>query len=134
MGSENGVLNEGIFMRKRLTMAAAALAVVAVAGLTLRAADPKSISDVMKEAHKGKPTLLAKVTSGKAEKEDKEKLLALYQDLAKNEPPQGDKDLWKKKNDAILKAAQEIVDGKKSETALTKATNCMACHSVFRPK
>ena len=112
----------------------AALAAFVLVGLSVRADDPKSIGDIMKAAHGGgASSLRAKVTGGKAEKEDKEMLLALYQDLAKNKPPKGAEAAWKKKTDAILKAAQEVVDGKKSETKLANATNCKACHDAHKP-
>jgi cytochrome c553 len=119
-------------MRKRLTVAAV-LAAFAATGLTVYAADAKSIGDVMKEAHAGGPkSLRAKVTGGKGDKEDKEKLLSLYEDLAKNKPPKGDEKAWTKKTDAIVKAAKEVVDGKKSEQKLANATNCKACHDAHK--
>jgi len=121
-------------MRTWLTVVAVAVAAFVVAGLTVYAADTKEIKDVMKEAHGGgMNSLRNKVTGGKGDKEDKEKLLALYEDLAKNKPPQGDEKAWKKKTDAIVKAAKEVVDGKKSESKLANATNCKACHDVHKP-
>src|SRR5712671_3997173 len=115
-------------MRNRLTVAAIALAAFAAAGLTVYAADAKSIGDVMKEAHDGGPmnpkNLRSKVISGKATKEEKEMLLSLYEDLAKGKPELGTAEAWKKKTDAIVKLAKEVVDGKKSEQKLGAATSC----------
>ena len=121
-------------MRKLLTVAAVAMVVGAVASLSVWAADVKEIKDVMKEAHGGgKNSLREKVTAGNAAKEDKEKLLALYEDLAKNKPPQGDAKSWKTKTETIVKAAKEVVDGKKSEAKLKNATNCKNCHDIHKP-
>ena len=127
-----------------------ALAVLALGVLSLgafRAADkddkkdkdekdkPKiSIKEVMKQAH-GKETGLAeKVVAGKADKDEKMKLLDVYTQLAVNKPPKGDADSWKEKTSAIVKAAQDVVDGKKdAEGDLKKAINCKACHDTHKP-
>jgi hypothetical protein len=111
-----------------------------VLGLTLaedkKEEKPKfTIKEVMKEAHKNK--LRDKVCEGKADKEEKEKLIALYTALHDNVPPQGEKDAWKKKTQDILDAAKEVVKDDKDKAAITKlkkATECAACHGVFRPK
>jgi hypothetical protein len=90
-----------------------------------------SIADVMKKAHK--EGLLKKVTGGKADDAEKKELLALYEDLAKNKPPKGDEEGWKKKTEAIVKAAKEVSGGDaKAVKALGKATNCKACHDAHR--
>jgi hypothetical protein len=81
----------------------------------------------MKKAHTGKPSLLAKVTGGTANAEEKKELVALYTDLAANKCPKGDAKDWKERTQAILKAAKDD-DAK----ALKKATNCQACHSEHK--
>jgi hypothetical protein len=102
--------------------------------------DPKlTIKDVMKQAHtveKGSkdPSLYEKVSMGKANKEEKAKLLALYSALPNNKPPKGDADAWKDKTKALVDAAQGVVDGKEdAEKKLKTAAACMACHKDFRP-
>ncbi len=60
-------------------------------------------------------------------------MLAYYQDLAKNKPEKGELSDWKKRTDAMVKAAQDVVDGKPGATQeLGKATNCKACHQLHK--
>src|SRR5262249_37950585 len=119
-------------MRKVL-WAAGALAIVAVVGLNVRADDPKPIKDIMEQAHK--QGLRKKVLDGKARDDEKKTLLALYEDLAKNKPPQGDEGAWKKKTEAIVKAAKSVSEGNKAALkTLTTATDCKACHKDFKPE
>ena len=93
-----------------------------------------SIKDVMK-AHKGKPSLLVKVRSGKASDADKKKLLELYTALTKTKPPKGDAAAWKKRTAALVVAAKAVVAGKKTGgKLLAKATNCKACHTAHKGK
>lgn len=119
-------------MRKVL-LVVAAMAIGGLVVLNVRAADkPKNeIKDVMQKAHKD--GLLKKVTSGKADDGEKKELLALYEDLAKNDPPKGEKEAWKKKTTTIVAAAKEVAEGKKSEKKLQGAVNCMACHKEHKP-
>ncbi|HMC67061.1 MAG TPA: hypothetical protein VKI65_19140 [Gemmataceae bacterium] len=118
-------------MRKWLAM----VVVVAFAGLTLAGAGedkPKyTISEVMKEAHKS--GLYKKVAEGKADQDEKEKLVDLYTSLPKNEPPKGDKKEWKKQTEAMLKAAKGALKDDKTEAKkLLKLVNCKTCHGKFR--
>jgi hypothetical protein len=94
--------------------------------------DPKySIKDVMKEGHKN--GLYKKVAQGKATKEEKEKLVALYTALAKDMPPKGDAAAWKKQTEDMLAAAQGSIKGDKdAEAKLLKLVNCAACHKEFK--
>src|SRR5262245_4961887 len=113
------------------------LAAVAVARNSTddkKADKPKKIAEIMEEAHKGgRDSLRNKVVGGKGEKKDAEKLLALYVDLGKNEPPKGDKQDWKKRTDAIVAAAKDVVADKEgSKGALGKATTCATCHEAHR--
>lgn len=121
-------------MRKMLSMAVVAMTVVGIVGLA-RAADPKSIKDVMKEAHGGGAnSLRAKAVGAKGEKEDKEKLLALYKDLAANKPPKGDEKGWETKTKAIVAAAEALVKGDKGAAAkVNMTTNCAMCHKEHKP-
>lgn len=90
-----------------------------------------TIKDVMKEHKKG--ALKDKVLDGTASKEEKQRLVELYTEMGKSKPPKGPDDSWKKLNDALIKAAKEIQDGKESGVMnLKKAVNCGACHSTHK--
>jgi hypothetical protein len=97
-------------------------------------AKPKyDIGEIMEKAHKGKPSLLKQVTSGKASAEQKKELLALYEELAKNKPEKGTEADWKRRTSALVKATKDVVEGKGGSTAaLGKAANCKACHTEHK--
>jgi hypothetical protein len=126
-------------MRTLKFIAAPALILGLIIGLaSLRAADDApqyTIKEVMKMAHAGQNSLAKKVASGKASKEDDKKLVELYTALAADKPTQGDAGVGKEKTSALLDAAKGVEDGKEGATKdLTKAMQCMGCHSVFKPK
>jgi len=105
---------------------------VALSGVSVQA-DDASIKDVMKKAHGGKPSLLAKVTGGKASDDEKKELLSLYEALGKNKPPKGDEGEWKTRTEALVKGAKAAVEGAKDAAKqLGKAANCGACHKAHR--
>lgn len=95
-------------------------------------AKPKyTIKEVMKSAHKG--GLMKKVADGKATAEEKTQLVEFYVALAANKPPKGEAASWKEKTDALIAAAKDAEAGKDGAgAALSKAANCMACHSVHK--
>jgi hypothetical protein len=107
-----------------------ALLCLGLVGLSLYSAadDPKfKIKDVMKEAMKG--GLCKKVADGAANKEEKEKLVALFTALGMNKPPKNDDADWKDRTKALLDAAKACAkDDKDGPAALKKAANCKACH------
>jgi hypothetical protein len=114
-----------------------AVALLAFAGLTLVGAEddkPKfTIKAVMKEAHKS--GLYKKVAEGRADKEEKEKLVTLYEALPKNKPPMGDEKEWKKKTEEMLAAAKGCLKDEKGAGAkLAKLVNCKTCHAAFKGK
>jgi len=115
------------------TIAAAAAAL----GLLLGAAQekaPKSIKEIMKD-HKGKESLVAKVTAGKGSEAENKKVLGLYEALATFKPPQGDEGSWKEKTTALVGAAKELVEKKEGAAEKLKAAaNCKACHDVHKGK
>ncbi len=115
---------------------AGSLALKAVAADKADGDKPKyTIKQVMKDVHAGKESVLKKVIAGKASDAEKEKLLEMYQSLAKSKPPQGDAASWKAKTEALVAAAQAEVDGAEGAGAkLEKAANCGACHGVHKPK
>ncbi|HBH50265.1 MAG TPA: hypothetical protein DDY91_00055 [Planctomycetaceae bacterium] len=119
---------------RTLSCLLACVAGSALVALSPVAADDKpkiSIKDAMKEHKKG--GLKDKVLEGTATPEEKKKLADLYVEMAKNKPPKGTDDSWKKLNDALIKASKEIVDGKPTGVEdLKKAVNCGACHSAHK--
>jgi hypothetical protein len=128
-------------MRMGKCFAVASVAVVLLGGLSLyRAADDKpahDIEEIMGMAHQkpkgGKVSLFEKVAKGESSQQDKEKLLQLYKELSQNKPPKGSADDWKKRTDAMVSAAQEVVEGKEGAAMhLKKAVVCKACHDLHR--
>jgi hypothetical protein len=118
-------------------LVAGVCAVVAVCllGSSFQAGEKKAkytISEVMKAAH-GKGGLLPKVAKGEGDKADAEKLLDLYTELAKNKPPEGDAQSWKRFTDGLIAAAKVAVKGgDDAGKRLMKAANCKACHTVHK--
>jgi cytochrome c556 len=99
---------------------------------------PKAIKVIMKTAHtapEGEDPLCKKFAGGKTSEDETKTILALYEDLGKNKPPQGDEDEWKAKTKALLSAAKDVAAKKEGGTdAFKKAINCKDCHETFRPK
>jgi hypothetical protein len=98
------------------------------------AADEVPIKEVMKKAHTppGK-ALKDRVASGKANDDEKKMLVELYEALGKNKPPKGDEEEWKKRTDALVKAAKAAAEGSKDAgKELAKASQCGACHKAHR--
>jgi cytochrome c556 len=92
-----------------------------------------TIKEVMKIAHKD--GLLKKVTKGEASKDEQKQLVELYKDLAKNTPPKGDPELWKKNTARMVALAEAVVNGdEKAAKTLAKTVNCGACHKEFKGK
>lgn len=121
-------------MPPKLFLAAfSTLVMFGLVGFAAQDEEPEyTISEVMKEAHKG--GLLKKVFEGKASDEDKAKLLDLYEAMLANDPPKGSAEAWKKRSEAIVAAAKELIEDKEGASEkLTKAVNCKACHSEHRP-
>jgi hypothetical protein len=121
-------------MSKLTSRFVVAVALLAFTGLTLMGADDKpkyTIKEVMKGAHKS--GLYRKVAEGKADKEEKEKLVAMYEALTKNKPPKGEEMEWKKKTEAMLAAAKGCLkDEKEAGAKLTTLVNCRTCHAAFK--
>jgi hypothetical protein len=94
-----------------------------------------TIKEVMKKAHGPKDGLLKKVQAGKASKEELKQLLEMYQALELNKPPKGEDAEWKKRTEALVKAANAAVKSDKEAAKLLKeATNCASCHKVHKGK
>lgn len=108
---------------------------VAVFGLmafpvTAEDKEPVPISDIMKAHKEG---LHKKAAMGTATPEEMKKLVSLYTDLGKNEPPKGDEESWKKLCDALLTATKDLAEGKPgAAAAFNKAVNCAGCHKAHK--
>jgi hypothetical protein len=100
-------------------------------GINNSTAEPKSIKEVMKVAHKD--GLLKKVQGGDATDEEKKQLLDLYIDMLEGEPKKGDKAEWNQVAGATVVSAAKVVLGREGGLEeLKKATDCQACHSKFK--
>lgn len=120
----------------RLGFAAAILAACSFIGSSaLRGADeekPKTIKEVMKEVFK-KNALKDKAVAGEASDEEKKELVALLKDMAKDKPPKGSEESWKKLTEELVKAAEGVAEGKEGAAdALKKASNCGGCHKEHK--
>jgi hypothetical protein len=86
-----------------------------------------TIKDVMITAYKDK--LASKIVKGEATPEEKQRLLVLYEALAKTVPPRGDTKSWQKKTGDLVKAAEAALEGQSDAPILLKKTmECGACH------
>src|SRR5579875_3617409 len=124
---------------KYFLMAVMALGLAAGLGMFQAAdeANPKyDIEEIMQKAHKGskgKPSLLQQVIKGQASEEQKKQLLEYYQELAKNKPPKGDANDWKRRTHALVSAAKDVLAGKPGAAkALQNAAKCGDCHKAHK--
>lgn len=97
--------------------------------------EAKSIKDVMAAVHKGKDSLVNKITAGKGSDQEHAKVLKLWEFMATQKPPQGDEASWKAKTAALVAAGKDLVAKKPGAAdAVKKAGDCKGCHSVHKPK
>jgi hypothetical protein len=119
-------------MRGLFCLGVFVVGIAGVSGAGSSTLAPKTIKEVMAEGHKGKPALCGLANTGKASKDDIKKLVALYEDLGKSDPPKGDKAAWKKKCDDLLtatKALEKDPADKAAVKAYAAAVNCKGCHT-----
>ncbi|MBI1372039.1 MAG: hypothetical protein GC159_04670 [Phycisphaera sp.] len=93
-----------------------------------------SLEQIMKDNFKGAHSVTNRVLDGEGTDADYRQLLQAYTRMSTLTPPKGDAASWKEKTDALVAAAQLLVDGKKDEgvAALETAADCKACHKVHR--
>jgi hypothetical protein len=124
-------------MKMLLCVGLLAAALVVVGHVAAGDKPKNDITTIMEMAHKGgQASLKAKVAGLRGEKADAEKLLALYEDLSKNDPPKGEKADWKKRTDALVAAARKLAADPKDRAAaaaLNRAAMCKSCHDVHQP-
>jgi len=98
--------------------------------LSLAYAAKPSVKDVMKAAMKGDDSLYKKVCSGSASEADAKKLAECLKNLEGSKPSKGDEAAYTTKIAALIKAANEVAEGKKESLGALKETgNCKACHT-----
>ena len=120
---------------KYLTGAVVVLTLVTGFPLSARADDPKyTVQQIMKAVYKGEDSVHKRIIKNTATKEDLAKLVEYVSVLPQNDPPQGDTPGWQKKTTTLVEAAKALQAGKDGALEqYTKAANCEACHSVYRP-
>ncbi|MEE2641846.1 MAG: hypothetical protein VX768_14560 [Planctomycetota bacterium] len=92
-----------------------------------------STKQVMAKFFKGPKALKAKISKGNASEADKKLALEYLEALADNKPKKGAPESWKKKTDALVKAAKDLVAGKPGAVkAINAGSNCKACHNVHK--
>jgi hypothetical protein len=127
-------------MVKYWCMAALAVGLVGIVGFGMAEEKdkPKTIKVIMKTFHsapEGEDPLCKKFMTGKTSAEETKNIVAAYEDLGKNKPPQGDEDEWKEKTKALLAAAKDVAAKKEdAPAAFKKAVSCADCHKIFKPK
>ncbi len=93
-----------------------------------------TIKEIMNEAHKD-AQLLRKVAQGEASGAEQQRLLALYESMAAQDPPMGDKADWDERTELLVSATKATIAGEKDgPKQLRKASNCLACHKEHKPK
>lgn len=124
----------------RISIRSKIVAVVAATGLafsfTAMADDGHElIEKAMKEGHKGKTSIVAKIKDGSASKAEIEKLQKFYQEMSKVKPPRGDAEAWKKKTTQLANLTGKLAGGdEKAKAPFEKAVNCKACHEAHKPE
>lgn len=93
---------------------------------------PLTIKQVMRYAMT--QHLCKKVIKNQATPADQQRLVELFEALAKCQPPVGSEASWNEKTGALVTAAKEVAAGKPAQKALMEAANCSACHNEHRPK
>jgi cytochrome c556 len=89
----------------------------------------------MRRVFRGPDALIEKAAAGKASETDKQKLLKVLTGMAAVPAAHGDAASWKARTEALVAAAQDLVDGKEgARDRLRAASACKACHLTHRAK
>jgi hypothetical protein len=89
----------------------------------------------MRRVFRGPDALIEKATAGEASEPEKQKLLKVLTDMAAVPAARGDAASWKGRTEALVAAAQDLVDGKEgARDRLRAASACKACHQAHQPK
>jgi hypothetical protein len=107
---------------------------VAILGAVPATNPTMSIHAIMDNAFDGDDSLVARAAEGKATEAERKLLLDYARALAAKRAPSADVVDWKTRTEAIVAAAQDLVDGKPGAVeAVKKATDCAACHDIHNP-
>jgi hypothetical protein len=89
----------------------------------------------MRRVFRGPDALIEKAAAGEASQTDKQKLLKVLTGMAAVPAARGDAASWKARTEALVAAAQDLVDGKEgARDRLRAASACKACHLAHRAK
>jgi cytochrome c556 len=89
----------------------------------------------MRRVFRGPDALIEKAAAGEASQTDKQKLLKVLTGMAAVPAAHGDAASWKARTEALVAAAQDLVDGKEgARDRLRAASACKACHLAHRAK
>ena len=89
----------------------------------------------MRRVFSGPDALIQKAAAGEASEKEKQLLLTVLKGMAAAHQAHGDAASWKAKTQALVAAAQDLVDGKEgARKRLRAASACKACHLVHRRK
>jgi hypothetical protein len=127
-------------MRIMKYVAAAAL-ILGLAGAlsVIRAAEfdesRRVVIAAMRRVFRGPDALIEKAAAGDAGETEKHKLLKVLTGMAAVPAAHGDAASWKARTEALVAAAQDLVDGKEgARDRLRAASACKACHLAHRGK
>lgn len=89
----------------------------------------------MRRVFRGPDALIEKAAAGEAGETEKQKLLKVLTGMAAVPCAHGDAASWKAKTEALVAAAQDLVEGKEgARERLRAASACKACHLAHRGK
>ena len=92
-----------------------------------------TLSHIMKEGHKGKTSIVAKVKNGEATEAELQQLIGFYIAMEKLTPPRGEAKSWRAKTRKLTGTSLKVYRGVEGATeAFSEAVNCKACHSKHK--
>jgi hypothetical protein len=127
-----GVTSPQVWAGDDVASAATTGAISDVAAPNAPVEGPLTIKQVMRYAMT--QHLCKKVIKNQASPAEQQRLVELFEALAKCKPPTGSAASWNEKTAALVTAAKEVAAGKPAQKALMEAANCSACHNEHRPK
>jgi cytochrome c556 len=128
--------NERMRLLNRLTPAVILLGLTAALAVLHAAEFDESrrvVVAAMRRVFRGPDALIEKAAAGEANENEKRKLLMVLKGMAAVPAAHGDPASWKAKTEALVAAAQDLVDGKDgARDRLRAASACKGCHTAHR--
>ena len=119
----------------RLVVLALAFGLVVFSSARCGAEEKSKTAEFMTKYFKGKESFVAKANAGTVDEAALKAFVEGALALGNEKPPVGDAEAFKKKTVALADAGKALLEKKEGAAAAFKeATDCKACHSVFRPK